>query len=147
MSTHTETIHGDAAAHAHDAAGEAKVYLKTLITLLILTALTVGAAGIHFGSGSANIVIALSIASIKATLVVLFFMHIRHDRPLNGLIAATGFLFLGIFMMFTLIDVDNRESWQPVNLKAPAVAAPVPVTTPDSSGNAVPATPAAPAAK
>jgi len=139
MSTHTDTLHGDAGAHAHDPASEAKAYLKTLIALLILTAITVGAAGIHFGSGAINIVIALTIASIKATLVVLFFMHIRHDRPLNGLIAAAGFLFLGIFLMFSFIDVGSREPLQPVNLNAPPVAAPAPITTLDSSGNAVPA--------
>ena len=146
MSTNTELTH-DEAGHPHDPAGEAKVYLKTLIALLILTAITVAAAGIHFGDGAINIVIALTIASIKATLVVLFFMHIRHDRPLNGLIAASGFMFLGIFLMFSFIDVSSREPLQPVNLKAPMTNAPAPTTTLDSSGNAVPATPAAPAAK
>jgi len=142
MSTQIEEVPFDESGHLHDPKGEARVYLKTLIALLILTAITVAAAGIHFENGAINIVIALTIASIKATLVVLFFMHIRHDRPINGLIAAAGFLFLGIFLMFSFIDVTSRDPLQPVNLKAPVTNAPAPVTTLDSSGNAVPATPA-----
>ena len=92
MSTHTETQ-----GH-HDHGDAAKLYLRTLLLLLVLTVITVGASYIDFGAG--NIVIALFIASIKATLVALFFMHLRYDKPVNAVIASTGFLFLGIFLMF-----------------------------------------------
>ncbi len=63
MSTHTEHTH-DHHAHSHPEDG-AGVYVKTLIALLILTVITVGASYIDFGSG--NIVIALFIATIKAS--------------------------------------------------------------------------------
>lgn len=103
---------------------EAALYAKVLTTLLILTAITVGASYINFGSSAVNVVVALTIASIKATLVALFFMHLLHDKPVNGIIAAAGFLFLGLFLMFTLIDFDTREHPTPRNL--PAVIAPPP---------------------
>jgi cytochrome c oxidase subunit IV len=114
---------------------EAATYLKTLIGLLILTGITVGASYIHFGSGAANVVVALTIATIKATLVALFFMHLLHDKPVNGLIAAAGFIFLGLFLMFTLLDFDTRENPLPRNLPGvvtpPPPAAAVPAPAPE----------------
>jgi cytochrome c oxidase subunit IV len=117
--------------HSFNPKAEAATYLKTLIGLLVLTGITVGASYIHFGSGAANVVVALTIATIKATLVALFFMHLLHDKPVNGIIAAAGFIFLGLFLMFTLLDFDTRENPLPRNLPGvvtpppPAAAAPV----------------------
>jgi cytochrome c oxidase subunit IV len=133
MSSHTE--------HALDPKAEAKTYTLTLVSLLILTAITVGASYIQFGS--LNVVIALTIATIKATLVALFFMHLRHDKPVNAVIACAGFLFLGLFLLFTFLDVGTRDNLQPVNLKAPAPAA----AAPASGAPAAPAAPAAAPAK
>ncbi len=115
MSTHTE--------HAENPKTEALKYVATLFVLLILTAITVGASYINFGSG--NVVIALFIATIKAIIVALIFMHLLHDKPVNAVIAVAGFLFLGIFLMFDFIDVTTRTNPQPTNLHAPpAVTAP-----------------------
>jgi len=78
----TETLN-TAAAHTHAATtdhghihGGPKIYGAVLAALLFLTVLTVGASYIHFGSGMANVIIALVIASLKASLVALFFMHL-----------------------------------------------------------------------
>lgn len=102
-------------------------YAIVLGALLVLTVITVIAAGFDFGS--ANVVIALGIATIKATLVALFFMHLAHDKPINAVIAVSGFLFLGIMLTFCLIDIDTREDLKPSTLKSapvkPAAAAPV----------------------
>jgi cytochrome c oxidase subunit IV len=114
MSTHPETAAATSPAHEHEHGGTA-VYTKTLIALLILTALTVIAAGFDFGQ--ANVVIALAIATIKGLLVVLFFMHLRWDKPLNRIIAMAGFLFLGIFLMFDLIDYNARNNYLPANIR------------------------------
>jgi cytochrome c oxidase subunit 4 len=111
------TIHEDI--HGHSGAG--KTYLVILTVLLILTAITVAAAGFDFGS--LNVVIALSIATVKAAIVALFFMHLRYDKPVNAIIAMSGFLFLGLFLMFSFLDVASRRDPQPANLK-PVVAAP-----------------------
>jgi cytochrome c oxidase subunit 4 len=121
MSTHTE--------HASDPKKEAAAHVVTLVTLLILTVITVGASYIQFGSSSANVVIALTIATIKASIVALFFMHLLHDKPVNAIIAVTGFLFLGIFLLFDFIDVGSRVPVQPRNLHAPA-AVTAPASTP-----------------
>jgi cytochrome c oxidase subunit 4 len=126
MSTHTSSQHGSE--HAH---GGAKLYTKTLIALLVLTVITVAAAGVDFGSG--NVVIALTIATIKATLVALFFMHLKYDKPVNAVIATAGFLFLGLFLMFCLLDAGSREDLQPTNLK-PTVVAPAPAAAPAPAG-------------
>jgi cytochrome c oxidase subunit 4 len=117
-------------AHTHDVHAEhggPKVYTRNLIGLLILTVITVVAAGFDFGS--ANVVIALTIASLKATLVALFFMHLRWEKKINGIIAVTGFLFLGLFLLFSALDQKSRLDPQPTNLHpvvtpAPAAAAP-----------------------
>jgi cytochrome c oxidase subunit IV len=113
MSTHIE--------HAENPKTETLKYVATLVMLLILTAITVGASYINFGSG--NVVIALTIATIKASIVGLIFMHLLHDKPVNAVIAVAGFVFLGIFLMFDFIDVDSRTNPQPINLHAPPAAA------------------------
>ena len=141
MSTHTEPTHAHAETHDH---GGTAIYAKTLIALLILTAITVVAAGIDFGSG--NVVIALTIATIKASLVVLFFMHLRWDKPVNAIIAMAGFLFLGIFLMFCLLDFDSRNNPLPRNLKAIPGQPLAPGTAPQSLTVAQPEQPAAGAA-
>jgi cytochrome c oxidase subunit 4 len=110
MSSHT-TTHDHSEAHEH---GGPLVYTATLIALLFLTGITVGASYIDFGPG--NVAIALFIATIKATLVVLFFMHLLWDKPVNAIIAMAGFLFLGIFLMFCLLDFSSRNNFLPVNL-------------------------------
>src|SRR5271155_3214691 len=126
MSTHK--------AHAHeDGAG---VYVKTLLALLVLTGITVGASYIDFGSG--NVVIALFIASIKAILVALFFMHLRYEKAVMGIVAAAGFLFLWIFLVFCFMDVDTRDGLQPINLH-PALPPPTAGPNAGAPGGAAPA--------
>ena len=127
MNMHTE--------HAVNPKAEATKYVITLFALLILTGITVGASYINFGSG--NVVIALTIATIKATIVALIFMHLLHDKPVNAVIAVAGFIFLGIFLMFDFIDVDSRTNPQPTNLHAlPAAVAPATAGAPAAAGAA-----------
>ncbi len=143
MSTHN----GHATDHAHptDAKAEARAYLINLSALLFLTVMTVGASYIDFGQG--NVVIALAIATVKATLVALFFMHLAHDKPVNGLIAIAGFVFLGLFLMFDLIDITSRRDAIPQNLHAPVVQTATPAGAPAVQTAAPAAAPPAGAAK
>ena len=117
--------HGHSEQHQH---GGPAVYSATLIGLLILTGITIAASYVNFGSNSANIAIALTIASVKAILVALFFMHLKWDKSVNAIIAVTGFLFLGIFITFDLIDLNNRRDPTPRNV--PVMSQPTAV--PDS---------------
>jgi len=136
MSTHTE--------HRVDPKVEARNYLINLCALLFLTVLTVGASYIDFGQG--NVVIALAIATVKATLVALFFMHLAHDKLGNGLIAVAGFVFRGLFLMFDLLDITTRRDAIPQNLPAPVVQTAAPAAAPGAAAPAGAAPGAAPAA-
>ena len=94
-----------------------KTYALVLAALLMLTAVTVAAAGVRFSSPAVNVVVALGIATLKASLVALFFMHLRHDRPMNALIFTVGLVMLATLMALTLIDVDTRLPVQPMYSK------------------------------
>jgi len=108
----------------HSFTSDARTYGLVLLTLLVLTAITVAAAGIRFGSPAVNVVVALTIATLKASLVALYFMHLRHDRPMNALIFVTGLVFLGLLLMLTLVDVVTRLPVQPSGAVAPMVRNP-----------------------
>jgi len=85
-------------------------YLGIGIVLLVLTATTVGAAFVNLGPF--NPVIALLIATIKATLVVLFFMHVKGaSEKLTGAVVVSGFFFLAILISLSLADYLTR-SWR-----------------------------------
>ncbi len=114
--THNAEAH---AAHGHSY----KPFIATLGALLVLTIITVVAAGFDFGAG--NVVIALGIATIKASLVALIFMHLAHDKAVNAVIAVSGFLFLSLMLLFCLLDINFRDPLAPGTLKEPPkVAAP-----------------------
>ena len=82
------------------------VPISTLVAtgtaLLVLTAVTVAVRWIDLGE--INIAIALGIAAVKATLVALFFMHLRWDKPFNGFAFIGSVAFVALFMAFALID-------------------------------------------
>ena len=142
-STHSSHRASHGAAHAHEAHehGSTATYTKVLIALLVLTAITVVAAGFDFGQG--NVVIALFIATIKGSLVALFFMHLAWDKPVNAIIAMAGFLFLGIFILFCLLDFNTRNNFMPRNM-SPTTVRLAPGTAP--AGNVVRTNPSAEAA-
>ena len=87
-----------------------------LAALLVLTVVTVSAAGMDFGPY--NTVIAIVIATCKASLVALFFMHLRHDK-FNSVVFLGGVFFLAVFLIFTLFDIGTRTPIFPGNLKEP----------------------------
>jgi cytochrome c oxidase subunit 4 len=83
-----------------------KVYFVIFAALMIGTALTVWAAFQNFGKF--NIVIALSIATIKAALVVLYFMHARYSPKRTQLVIICSVFWLAIMLALTLSDYDTR---------------------------------------
>ena len=56
-----------------------------------------------------NLVIAMAIATIKAGLVVTYFMHLRWDRPFHTLIFVGSLLFVSLFISMTLLDKSEYE--------------------------------------
>jgi cytochrome c oxidase subunit 4 len=86
-----------------------RVYYLIFATLILLTLITVEVA--FWNLGLLSFWVALIIASSKATLVVLYFMHVRYANQMVWLFAAAGFVFLLILIVLTLNDPITR-SWQ-----------------------------------
>ena len=87
-----------------------KTYFAIFAALMIMTATTVFVATIDLGP--MNIVAALVIAACKATLVLLFFMHVRYSPRIIFLIIFAGLLWLALLIALTLTDYLTR-SWIP----------------------------------
>ncbi len=81
--------------------------LATCIALIVLTWLTVAATWFDLGAG--NLWIAMVIATVKASLVVLFFMHLKYDRPFNVIVLVGALLFVLLFIGLTLTDTVSYQ--------------------------------------
>jgi len=84
-----------------------RIYLLIVITLLVLTGLTYWAATIQLGP--LNVIIALTIATSKATLVVLFFMHARYSPRRTRVVIISGLFWLALLLGLTLSDYLTRS--------------------------------------
>src|SRR3954466_1099530 len=109
--------HDDAADDHHGLSHVAtiKVLTATGGTLLFLTLVTVLATKVDFGA-NINLAIAMAIAVLKATLVVLFFMHLKYDRVFHSVIFVGALLAASLFVGFTLMDSDQYQQtniWNP----------------------------------
>ena len=99
----------DGAVHVHIA--PSRFYWGIFGALVLLTIITVKAS--YYDFGPANTIIAMLIATMKASLVAAFFMHLRHDKLFNTLAFLAAFLFLGIFILLTYDDLGNRAKVEP----------------------------------
>jgi cytochrome c oxidase subunit IV len=85
-----------------------KTYFLVGLALFGLFLLTVGAAYIDLGPF--NIIVAMTIAIVKAVLVVLFFMHVRYGSKVTWVFASAGFFWLLILFILTMSDYLSRYS-------------------------------------
>ena len=83
------------------------VYIVIFLALILGTGMTVLAAFQNFGPF--NIVIALGIATTKATLVVLYFMHARYAERRTRLVIVCALFWLAIMLVLTLSDYQTRR--------------------------------------
>ena len=158
--TQAHTNHNDTDGHDHDEPHitPLSIYLGVWGALVVLTAFTVIVS--RFDFGSANTIVAMIVATIKATLVALFFMHLLYDNKLNLVILMASFLFVAVFFTPTLIDLATRGMIDPIKTRAgyktanakpstlpeaPVEVAPAPAPAPAAVEHAAPAA-AAPAA-
>lgn len=106
--------------HAHDGHHVTpwQLLFGILLLLLFLTFFTVATAqaetwliglGVHI-SHFWNVVIAMAIALVKAAFVCMYFMHLKHDNPLNTMILLTTLFVFGLFILFTGIDLYERDA-------------------------------------
>lgn len=86
-----------------------RVYFTIFAALIVLTFITVVVAFVDLGP--LNNFIAMSIAITKATLVIMYFMHVRYSDKLVWVFAGAGFLWLIILFVFLLSDYMTREAW------------------------------------
>ena len=84
-----------------------KMYVGIFLALMICTGATVWAAYINLGQ--MNIVIALAIATLKASLVVLFFMHAKYSPGRTHLVIICSVFWLAIMLALTLSDYETRQ--------------------------------------
>jgi cytochrome c oxidase subunit 4 len=84
-----------------------RVYVGVFLALIALTVTTVGVSKIDLGEY--NFVAAMTIAVIKAMLVVLFFMHVKQASAMTRLFVVVGFFWMAILFVFTLSDYLSRD--------------------------------------
>lgn len=105
---HGHDDHGhadDGAVHAHIAS--VKFYVGIFSALVLLTLATIGVSYIQL-AGELNLVAAILIATMKASLVVMFFMHLRYETRFNILVFLCSLLFIGVFFAYTINDTGHR---------------------------------------
>ena len=104
--------HGEGEHHGIGHIVPPRILITTAVGLLILTFITVKVAAIDFAAldlKELNIFIALGIAVLKASLVCLFFMHLRWDRPFNAFVLVTSLTLVGLFISFAMTDSSEYQ--------------------------------------
>ncbi len=106
--------------HAHELAHDDHAhhptlgtYLAVFVALIVLLIVTVAVAEMDFGRFSFPV--AVAVASIKAVLIIMFFMHVRYSPPLIWLVSCAGFFWLAILFTLTLADYFTRAT-QPLGM-------------------------------
>jgi cytochrome c oxidase subunit 4 len=121
MSAAANPQHHDDEHHGLSHVATIKVLVTTGGTLLLLTLITVLATKIDFGA-NINLAVAMAIAVLKATLVILFFMHLRYDRLFHAVVFAAAILAASLFVGFTLMDSNQYQQTNIWNPDAPPAA-------------------------
>jgi cytochrome c oxidase subunit 4 len=83
------------------------LYFMIFGALMVLTAITVSLAYVNLGQ--LNIVVALAVAIVKASLVVMFFMHLKYESPLTKVVLGAGVFWL-VLLLGIIMDYVTR-SW------------------------------------
>ncbi len=89
-----------------------RILVGVWISLMFLTFVTVKVS--YYDFGSLNIGIAMFVATIKASLVVMFFMALRWDEKFNQVLFLSTLIFLGIFVVLTMADTAERGRIDPL---------------------------------
>ena len=102
------------------------MFLNVLLALLTLTIITVAISRVDFGSG--NMIIAMVVAAMKASLVIAIFMHLRWDTPTNNIYFLGSFIVLSLLFLFIFADGFARHHLETLHERA-APLEPVPEYT------------------
>jgi cytochrome c oxidase subunit IV len=85
------------------------IYYAIFGALMVLTAVTIFVAYLDLGHDLINDIAALTIATTKATLVILYFMHLRYSSRLTWVVVVAGFFWLGILFVLGMSDYLSRD--------------------------------------
>ena len=99
-----------------------KTYIAVYLILLFMTGFTVWS--VQFDFGWFNIILAMIIASFKATLVLLFFMHLLYDNKINLAFLVASVVFLAVFIAITAVDTNYRNTLYDIRAKVVEEQAP-----------------------
>lgn len=99
------TADHDPTSHYHAHLVPIRVLVGVLLALLFLTVITIIAAKLYLG-----IWVALLIAAAKAALVLLWFMHLRYDSPVNSVILVGTMIFIVLFIGMSLNDTRDNQA-------------------------------------
>ena len=83
-----------------------KTFVFVWVALLVLTAITITAAGLHFGRFS--VLSAIAIATLQAGLVLWFFMHLKYEARLFKLLLLVPIVTLAVIIGLTFVDIGYR---------------------------------------
>lgn len=118
MSAHSHSEDGHDFAHPMPV----PILLAVFFALTFLTIVTVAQASFDFGAFEVAVV--MLIATIKAILVMAFFMHLAFDKPFNVIVFLGSFVFVGLFVIFTLSDAKmTSSSFEPIIDEVPPAVA------------------------
>jgi cytochrome c oxidase subunit 4 len=106
QSSDSHSSHASGASHGAHGGTSLRTYYLVYAALLVLLLATVGVGMLHLGSF--GLLVALTIAFVKAILVVLYFMHLRESTKLTWTFAAAGFVWLLILMVLMMSDYLTR---------------------------------------
>jgi caa(3)-type oxidase subunit IV len=101
---HGKPVEGVIEVHEH--ISPASAYLKVLAALFVLTGLTYAVSFANLGA--ASLPVAMFVAVVKATLVCMFFMHLKYDDRYHVFVFLSTIIFVSIFFTFTLFDLTSR---------------------------------------
>jgi cytochrome c oxidase subunit IV len=122
--THHDHEHDDHHGISHVAS--TKTLLGTFGILMVFTVITVGATRFDLG-GNLNLALGMAIAAVKATLVILFFMHLRYDKLFHSILVLGGLLAAALFVGFALMDSNQYQAailWDMNHLPAAPIGPP-----------------------
>ena len=100
----------DAHGNTHAGVGHVmrrRVLFRVLAALLILTYVTVAVTSFDFGRW--NLAVAMAIAVVKASLVLMFFMHLKYDKPFNAIVVIVSIALVMLFIGIALTDATQYE--------------------------------------
>ncbi|HUU82636.1 MAG TPA: cytochrome C oxidase subunit IV family protein [Phycisphaerae bacterium] len=84
-----------------------RILLAVWIGLMVLTMVTVAATWVELGRF--NLWLAMIIATVKASLVALYFMHLRYDKPFNAIVLVGSLVFVMLFVGVAMMDVKEYQ--------------------------------------